>query len=82
MPGRSGRPTPETGISDHDDQPPAPASGLGAGMPVIAGIIVGALVGGGVGYVAGRLALGLMIGGTVGLVAGFYLLYITYFKPR
>lgn len=51
-------------------------------MPVIAGIIVGSVIGGGLGYVAGRLLIGAMIGGAVGLVAGFYLLYVTYFKPR
>jgi hypothetical protein len=60
----------------------ADASGLGAGMVVIAGIVFGAAVGGGIGYLSDRLALGLMIGGTIGLVLGFYLLYIQYFKPR
>jgi hypothetical protein len=67
---------------DHREPPPLPAAGLGAGMPVIAGILVGALLGGALGYVADRLLIGAMIGGAVGLVAGFYLLYITYFKPR
>jgi len=51
-------------------------------MVVIAGIVFGAAVGGGIGYLSDRLALGLMIGGTIGLVLGFYLLYIQYFKPR
>jgi hypothetical protein len=69
-------------MSDDREPPPLPAAGLGAGMPIIAGIIVGALVGGGLGYVADRLLVGAMVGGAIGLVAGFYLLYVTYFKPR
>ena len=69
-------------MSDDREPPPLPAAGLGAGMPIIAGIIVGDVIGGGLGYVADQLLLGAMIGGAIGLVAGFYLLYITYFKPR
>ena len=58
------------------------ASGLAAGMTVIAGILVGGAVGLGVGYLLGRLAIGLMVGATIGIALGFYLLYIQYFKPR
>ena len=58
------------------------ASGLGAGMSVIAGLMLGAAVGATLGYLIDRLAAGIMIGGSIGLVLGFYLLYVRYFKTR
>ncbi len=58
------------------------ASGLAAGMTIIAGILVGGAIGAGAGLLIDRLAGGIMVGGTIGLVLGFYLLYIQYFKPR
>lgn len=60
----------------------ADASGLAAGMTIIAGILVGGAIGAGAGLLIDRLAGGIMVGGTIGLVLGFYLLYIQYFKPR
>lgn len=58
------------------------ASGLLAGMQVIAGIVLGSLVGAAVGYLLDRLAAGILIGGALGLVLGFYALYLRFFKPR
>lgn len=68
---------PTTGNSGGPD-----ASGLLAGMQVIAGIVLGSVVGAAVGYLFDRLAAGIMIGGAIGLVLGFYVLYLRFFKPR
>ena len=58
------------------------ASGLAAGMTIIAGILLGAGIDIAGGLLLDRLALGIMVGSTVGWVLGFYLLYVQYFKPR
>lgn len=67
-------------INDQHDHRPAPASGLAAGMVVIAGIVVGGALGLGIGLLLGRMAFGIMVGSTAGLALGFYLLYYRYFK--
>lgn len=70
----------ETTIAPSPDSRGPDAAGLGAGMFVIAGILLGAAIGTGIGLLVDRLALGIMVGSTLGLILGFYLLYLRFFK--
>jgi hypothetical protein len=74
--------TPELSITGSGTNRGADAAGLGAGMVVIAGILLGAGVGVAVGLLIDRPAPAIMVGSSIGLVLGFYMLYIKYFKPR
>ena len=74
--------TPELSITGTGTNRGVDASGLGAGMVLIAGILFGAGVGVAVGLLIGQLAPAIMVGSSIGFVLGFYMLYLKYFKPR
>jgi hypothetical protein len=55
-------------------------SGMGAGMMIIASIVVCALVAGLIGWALGAPVLLGLLGAAIGLVLGFYAVWVRYFR--
>jgi uncharacterized membrane protein len=59
---------------------PSDASGLSAGITIVAAILLGTGIGLGLGYLTGLTVVLALVGAAVGLVFGFYVVYITFFR--
>ena len=56
------------------------ASGLSAGITIVAGILLGTGLGLGLGYLIGLPTILALVGAAAGLVLGFYAVYITWIR--
>jgi hypothetical protein len=56
------------------------ASGLSAGITIVAGILLGTGLGLGLGYLLGIPTVLALVGSAAGLVFGFYVVYITWIR--
>ncbi len=58
------------------------ASGLTAGITIVAAILLGTGLGLGLGYLVGGAPILGLAGAAAGVVLGFYVVYITFIRPR
>ena len=74
------------GIAGHDREGSrrADASGLTAGITIVAAILLGTGTGLGLGYLIGLTTALALVGAAAGLALGFYVVYLRFFRqpPR